>query len=55
LLSEKEFVDTIASLTIPTPPSYKDIIAINKYFKAKDMDISKINELEFGPNRCIIK
>ncbi|HJS65089.1 MAG TPA: rhodanese-like domain-containing protein [Nitrososphaeraceae archaeon] len=55
LLGEKEFVDTIASLTIPTPPSYKDIIAINKYFKAKDMDISKINELEFGPNRCIIK
>jgi len=55
LLSEKEFVDTIASLTIPTPPSYKDIISINKYFKAKDMDINKINELEFGPNRCIIK
>ncbi|MGB9169271.1 MAG: rhodanese-like domain-containing protein [Nitrososphaeraceae archaeon] len=55
LLSEKEFVDTIASLTIPTPPSYKEVISINKFFKAKDMDISKINELEFGPNRCIIK
>src|SRR5574339_550664 len=55
LLSEKEFVDVIASLTMPTPPSYKDIIYMNKYFKAKDIDINKINELEFGPNRCIIK
>lgn len=48
-----DFVKSIASKTMPTPPNYKDIISINR-FDRKLPAILGIYELEIGPNRCSI-
>jgi glyoxylase-like metal-dependent hydrolase (beta-lactamase superfamily II)/rhodanese-related sulfurtransferase len=50
---KKDFVRSVVSKIMPTPPNYKDIISINKF--DRDLpSISEIYELEIGPNRCSI-
>jgi hypothetical protein len=39
---------------MPTPPSYKEIISINKMDRQLPTTLSEIYELEIGPNRCSI-
>lgn len=50
-LKKDEFVKKMASMIMPTPPQYKEIIDMNKGEKPL-LSISEIQDLEMGPNRC---
>jgi len=39
------------SITMPTPPSYKEIMLMNDGEKEKP-SLKEIHQLEMGPNRC---
>lgn len=51
---KQDFVRTIASKVMSTPPNYKEIISINKLDRELPTTLSEIYELEIGPNRCSI-
>ncbi|MDQ3852754.1 MAG: rhodanese-like domain-containing protein [Thermoproteota archaeon] len=51
-LQKEPFVERMISITMPTPPSYKDIMPINKGEKNKPSSLKGIHQLEMGPNRC---
>jgi glyoxylase-like metal-dependent hydrolase (beta-lactamase superfamily II)/rhodanese-related sulfurtransferase len=50
-LQKEPFVQRMNSITIPTPPSYKEIISMNEGEKEKP-SLKEIYQLEMGPNRC---
>jgi glyoxylase-like metal-dependent hydrolase (beta-lactamase superfamily II)/rhodanese-related sulfurtransferase len=52
-LSKNNFIKKLSSLTMPTPPQFKAIIAMNKGEK-EILSVQEIQELEMGPNRCSI-
>jgi hypothetical protein len=53
--SREEFIKKISSKVMTYPPNYKEIISINKGSKDSSiLPLSKIFELEMGPNRCSI-
>lgn len=51
-LSKKDFVNQVASITMPRPMNYQKIIQINK--GSIPLVQTDIPELELGPNRCSI-
>ena len=50
-LQKEPFVQRMKSITMPTPPSYKEIILMNEGEKEKP-SLKEIHQLEMGPNRC---
>jgi glyoxylase-like metal-dependent hydrolase (beta-lactamase superfamily II)/rhodanese-related sulfurtransferase len=52
-LQIQPFVQRMNSITMPTPPSYKEIIPMNKGEKEKP-SLKEIHQLEMGPNRCSV-
>lgn len=52
-LQKEQFVQKMNSLTMPTPPSYNEIIPMNKGAKGKPT-LKEIYQLEMGPNRCSV-
>jgi glyoxylase-like metal-dependent hydrolase (beta-lactamase superfamily II)/rhodanese-related sulfurtransferase len=52
-LQKESFVQRMNSITIPTPPSYKEIAPMNKGEKEKP-SLKEIHQLEMGPNRCSV-
>ncbi|MGE0243225.1 MAG: rhodanese-like domain-containing protein [Nitrososphaeraceae archaeon] len=54
-ISREEFIKKISSKVMTYPPNYKEIISINKGSKdINTLSLSKVFELEMGPNRCSI-
>jgi glyoxylase-like metal-dependent hydrolase (beta-lactamase superfamily II)/rhodanese-related sulfurtransferase len=53
-LQKEPFVQRIASMTMPTPPSYKKIIPMNEGEKDISSSLKEIHQLEMGPNRCSV-
>jgi hypothetical protein len=51
---KEDFVKSIISNVMPTPPNYKEIISINNFERNLPTTINEIYELEIGPNRCSI-
>lgn len=52
-LQKERFVHRMNSITMSTPPSYKEIMPINKGEKEKP-SLPEIHQLEMGPNRCSV-
>jgi glyoxylase-like metal-dependent hydrolase (beta-lactamase superfamily II)/rhodanese-related sulfurtransferase len=52
-LQKEPFAQRMNSITMPTPPSYKEISPINKGEKEKP-SLKEIHQLEMGPNRCSV-
>jgi glyoxylase-like metal-dependent hydrolase (beta-lactamase superfamily II) len=52
--SKEDFVKSIISIVMPTPPNYKQIISINNFERKLPTAINEIYELEIGPIRCSI-
>lgn len=52
-LQKESFVQRMNSITMPTPPSYKEIAPMNKGEKEKP-SLKEIHQLEMGPNRCSV-
>jgi glyoxylase-like metal-dependent hydrolase (beta-lactamase superfamily II)/rhodanese-related sulfurtransferase len=52
-LDKKDFVRKVSSISMPTPPQFKEIILMNKGEKIIT-SLEGIQELEMGPNRCSI-
>ena len=52
-LDKKDFVRKVSSISMPTPPQFKEIILMNKGEKTIT-SVEGIHELEMGPNRCSI-
>lgn len=52
-LQKEPFVQRMNSITMPTPPSYKEITPMNKGEKEKP-SLNEIHQLEMGPNRCSV-
>ncbi len=50
-LQKELFVQRMNSITMPTPPSYKEIMPMNEGEKEKP-SLNEIHQLEMGPNRC---
>jgi glyoxylase-like metal-dependent hydrolase (beta-lactamase superfamily II)/rhodanese-related sulfurtransferase len=50
-LQKEPFVQRMKSITMPTPPSYKEIMLMNEGEKEKP-SLKEIHQLEMGPNRC---
>ena len=50
-LQKEPFVQRMNSITMPTPPSYKEIMLMNEGEKEKP-SLKEIHQLEMGPNRC---
>jgi glyoxylase-like metal-dependent hydrolase (beta-lactamase superfamily II)/rhodanese-related sulfurtransferase len=50
-LQKEPFVQKMNSITMPTPPSYKEIMLMNEGEKKKP-SLKDIHQLEMGPNRC---
>jgi glyoxylase-like metal-dependent hydrolase (beta-lactamase superfamily II)/rhodanese-related sulfurtransferase len=50
-LQKEPFVQRMNSITMPTPPSYKEIMPMNEGEKEKP-SLKEIHQLEMGPNRC---
>jgi glyoxylase-like metal-dependent hydrolase (beta-lactamase superfamily II)/rhodanese-related sulfurtransferase len=50
-LEKDEFIQKMVSITMPTPPQYKEIIEMNQG-KKNILPLSEIQDLEMGPNRC---
>ena len=50
-LQKEPFVQRMNSITMPTPPSHKEITPMNKGEKEKP-SLKEIYQLEMGPNRC---
>ena len=53
-LDKKDFVRKVSSISMPTPPQFKEIILMNKGEKTITSGREGIQELEMGPNRCSI-
>jgi glyoxylase-like metal-dependent hydrolase (beta-lactamase superfamily II)/rhodanese-related sulfurtransferase len=51
---KEDFVKSIISIVMPTPPNHKEIISINEFERKLPITINEIYELEIGPNRCSI-
>jgi hypothetical protein len=51
---KEDFVRSVISTVMPTPPNYKEIVSINKFERKLPTTINEIHELEIGPNRCSI-
>ncbi len=52
-LQKEPFVQRMKSITMPTPPSYKEIMLMNEGEKEKP-SLKEIHQLEMGPNRCSV-
>jgi glyoxylase-like metal-dependent hydrolase (beta-lactamase superfamily II)/rhodanese-related sulfurtransferase len=50
-LQKEPFVKRMKSITMPTPPSYKEIMPMNEGEREKP-SLKEIHQLEMGPNRC---
>ena len=51
---KEDFVKSVISIVMPTPPNYKEFVSINKFERKLPTTINEIHELEIGPNRCSI-
>jgi glyoxylase-like metal-dependent hydrolase (beta-lactamase superfamily II)/rhodanese-related sulfurtransferase len=51
---KEDFVKSVISIVMPTPPNYKEIVSINNFERNLPTTINEIHELEIGPNRCSI-
>jgi glyoxylase-like metal-dependent hydrolase (beta-lactamase superfamily II)/rhodanese-related sulfurtransferase len=51
-LQKEPFIQKMTSMKMPNPPSYREIIPINKGQKEMPSSLKEIHQLEMGPNRC---
>lgn len=52
-LDRQSFIRVASSIVLPTPPNFKEIIAINAGIKPMST-ATDVYELEIGPNRCSV-